>query len=81
MAICKNKKCSIGECDQTEDCAAYVPVISNADRIRAMSDEELIELFGKNGLCDYVQEHSRNHCEKHGSCNGCLLEWLKKTAE
>lgn len=55
--------------------------MTNADRIRSMTDEELIELFGKNGLCDYVQEHSRNHCEKHGSCNGCLLEWLKKTAE
>ena len=41
MAICNNKKCSIGECDQTEGCAAYVPVVSNADRIRAMTDEEL----------------------------------------
>ena len=41
MAICNNKKCSLGECDQTETCTAYVPVITNADRIRAMSDEEL----------------------------------------
>ena len=41
MAICNNKKCSLGECDQPETCAAYVPVITNADRIRAMSDEEL----------------------------------------
>ena len=41
MAICNNKKCSIGECDQSETCAAYVPVITNADRIRSMSDEEL----------------------------------------
>lgn len=41
MAICNNKKCSLGECDQPETCAAYVPVITNADRIRAMRDEEL----------------------------------------
>ena len=41
MAICNNKKCSLGECDQPETCAAYVPVITNADRIRSMSDEEL----------------------------------------
>ena len=41
MAICNNKKCSLGECDQPETCAAYVPVITNADRIRAMSEEEL----------------------------------------
>ena len=41
MAICNNKKCSLGECDQPETCTAYVPVITNADRIRSMSDEEL----------------------------------------
>ena len=41
MAICNNKKCSLGECDQPETCAAYVPVITNADRIRAMRDEDL----------------------------------------
>ena len=40
MAICNNKKCSLGECDQTKTCAAYVPVITNADRFRAMSNEE-----------------------------------------
>ena len=32
MTICNNKKCSLGECDQPETCAAYVPVITNADR-------------------------------------------------
>ena len=41
MTICNNKKCSLGECEQPETCKAYVPVITNADRIRAMSDEEL----------------------------------------
>ena len=41
MAICNNKKCSLGECDQPETCTAYVPVITNADRIRSMNDEEL----------------------------------------
>ena len=45
MAICNNQKCSLGECDQPETCAAYVPVITNADRIRAMSDEELAEFL------------------------------------
>ena len=43
MATCNNKKCSLGECDQPETCTAYVPVITNADRIRAISDEELAE--------------------------------------
>ena len=45
MAICNNKKCSLGECDQPETCAAYVPVITNAQKIRSMSDDELNELF------------------------------------
>ncbi len=40
MAICNNKKCSLGECDQPKACAAYVPVVTNADRFRAMSNEE-----------------------------------------
>ena len=39
MAICNNKKCSLGECNQPETCTAYVPVITNADRIRAMTQE------------------------------------------
>ena len=41
MAICNNKKCSLGECDQPETCTAYVPTKTNADLIRAMSDEKL----------------------------------------
>ena len=43
MAICNNKKCSLGECDQPETCTAYVPVITNAEKFRAMSDDELAE--------------------------------------
>ena len=45
VPICNNKRCSLGECDQPETCAAYVPVVTNADRIRAMSDEELAEFL------------------------------------
>ena len=76
MAICNNKKCSLGECDQPETCAAYVPVITNADRIRAMSDEELCNWlfqrdctniaafleYGGMGVMDAVQ----------------LLDWLQQ---
>ena len=45
MAICNNKKCSLGECDQPETCAAYVPVLTRADKIRAMSDDELTDFL------------------------------------
>ena len=63
MAICKNKKCSLGECDQAETCTAYVPVITNADRIRAMSDEELAEF-----ICRMV-DGSNTH---EVACYGCI---------
>ena len=63
MAICNNKKCSLGECDQPETCAAYVPVITNADSIRAMSDEELAEFI--QNMVDGSNSHNV-------ACYGCI---------
>ena len=78
MAICNNKKCSPGECNQTETCTAYVPVITNADRIRAMSDEELVK-FIKNikvraALCKAVKNNDAFE-------ELCSAEWLQQPAE
>lgn len=79
MAICNNKKCSLGECDQAETCTAYVPVITNADRIRAMSDEELADMLWKTGrnykaVCaDPVVDHNEQYEE--------IVKWLKQPAE
>lgn len=79
MAICNNKKCSLGECDQPETCTAYVPVITNADRIRAMSDEELRNwLFQRDctniaAFLEYGGIGVMNAVQ--------LLEWLKQPAE
>ena len=53
---------------------------TNGNRIRAMSDEDLVKLFGHNSICDYVQDHSREHCEKQGSCDKCLVKWLQQPA-
>ena len=66
MAICNNKKCSLGECNQTETCTAYIPVITNADKIRSMSDEE---------LSDVLREFATKPMQ------GSFLEWLKQPAE
>ena len=89
MPICNNKKCSLGKCDQLETCAAYVPVITNADRIRAMSDEELA-LFIRAII------HAEGCPIIGGECNKCFLkelcfngpkwdcketEWLQQPAE
>ena len=63
MAICNNKKCSLGECDQPETCAAYVPVLTRADKIRAMSDEELAEFIRS------MVDESNSH---NVACYGCI---------
>lgn len=52
---------------------------TNADRIRAMSDEELVEFIGHNSLCDRVQDEAGNWCNDH-NCTDCLQEWLKQPA-
>ena len=79
MAICNNKKCSLGECDQPETCAAYVHVITNADRIRAMSDEELSNwLFQRDctNIAAFLEYGGM------GVMNAVqLLDWLQQPAE
>lgn len=61
-----------------EYCTAADP-ITNADRIRAMSDEELAAFIGFNSLCDRIQDDS-GWCENRGVCDGCLVEWLQQPA-
>lgn len=82
MAICKNKKCSIGECEQTENCSAYVPVMSNADHIRSISDEELADALQK--FCIAMVDCSdcplyAFGCPMSSTFND-WLEWLQKPA-
>ena len=93
MAICNNKKCSLGECDQPETCAAYVPVITNADRIRAMSDEELAQEMIFFCPTDTVFRGTETYEKPHYTgldgryyttseeLNAANLEWLKQPAE
>ena len=76
MTICNNKKCSLGECEQPETCKAYVPVITNADRIRAMSDEE---------LCNWLFQRDCTNIAaflEHGGMGVMdavqLLDWLQQ---
>ena len=79
MAICNNKKCSLGECDQPETCAAYVPVITNADRIRAMSDENLaweLMLWRCEAIAKYHGIESQ-YPDTHSK----ILDWLQKPTE
>ena len=52
---------------------------TNADRIRAMSDEELVAFIGNNSLCDRIQDESK-WCDKQAVCDGCLVKWLRQPA-
>ena len=76
MMYCKNKKCSIGECSQWEGCSAYVPVVTNADRIRAMSDEELADVVANGVGCVLKAPHCMD-----SDCTPCILRWLKQPVE
>lgn len=54
------------------------PVVTNADRIRAMSDEELIKLFDlEMQTCPPDAEEDR-WCDMDDDCKRCWLEWLCK---
>ena len=51
---------------------------TNADRVRAMSEEELANIMADTPICKerYID------CIKDGrDCESCLLEWLKRPAE
>lgn len=72
MAICNNKKCSLGECEQPETCTAYVPVITNADRIRKMSDFELAKEI------ENAQSGIEIKNPKNIDYFDCILEWLQQ---
>lgn len=60
MAVCMNEHCDYGkDCSAYTECVAYKPRITNADRIRAMSDEELATMFY--GMCCGME-----------LCDGCI---------
>jgi hypothetical protein len=61
---------------------------TNADRIRAMSDEELAVFLEYFGCCHYCSEHERlsdnpllrnERCDE--KCEEHCLEWLQRPAE
>ena len=53
---------------------------TNADRIRAMTDEELCSLMSNFNICD---TRSNQECKFMflADCQQCLLEWLQQPAE
>lgn len=67
-------------CDCNGICNYEEKLPTNADRIRAMSDEEL----AKKIPCPYIK-NEYDECkfgwhERTQTCEECALEWLRKTA-
>lgn len=59
-----------------ERCLVRIPVpVTNADRIRAMSDEELCEFLMCDVVCDQNISPDCKDCEK------CVMDWLQQPAE
>ena len=66
----------------TEDlCKCHEPP-TNADRIRAMSDEELAEFIDRCEMndIDYAKTFC-DLCNGQYECDQCRLDWLKQPAE
>lgn len=78
---CMDKGCLGFEHEITE-CESFVPQ-TNADRIRAMTDEELADFINdteygfidRPGMCDVCDHH------RIKDCKNCWLDWLKSPVE
>lgn len=53
----------------------FMPPMTNADRIRAMSDEELAKII----MCPY--DVDPDSCCPESTCLECCKKWLKQPAE
>lgn len=87
MSLCK--KCANANCNHAIEpnevvvqCGAYIPPITNADRIRAMSDKELAEKARKN--CNWCPDTDWECMKIKGAenaCYECWLKWLQQPVE
>lgn len=50
--------------------------MTNADKIRAMSDEDMAHTLEMNIVCDLCQ--AKAQCTSDKTCEAALLEWLRQ---
>ena len=74
MNNCKYCKadCALRGEENVKECKGHIPM-TNADRIRAMSDKELKEFLCSILKCEFCKFQGWGGCE--------LLHWLQKPAE
>ena len=56
-------------------------VITNADRIRAMSDEELAEFIPNWSYTNACKCEEQSYADCNLKCEECVLDWLQQPAE
>ena len=61
-------------------CKGFVPM-TNADRIRAMTDEELAEYIDLHAADAMWCKSPPNDCPPHETCGLCILAWLRSPME
>ena len=80
---CKNCRANCSGAKQDREialCLWYDPPKTNADRIRAMSDEELAEWIFNRVKCQncYMLPCVKHGDEGNGNCMQLWLDWLKQ---
>ena len=55
--------------------------MTNADRIRIMTDEELADWYFDKFFPCVPYCSILNECPEHDDCKICLLDWLKQECE
>ena len=81
MAKCTGTRCpmqvgyKVDECN-FKDCLYRTEPITNADRIRAMSDEELADVVANGVGCVLKAPHCMDV-----DCTPCIRKWLQQPAE
>ena len=75
---CEKHKAGVVGCDQFAK-----KVKTNADRIRAMTDEELAKFMALNTDCYYCRAKDNDRCASLATtpCGDIWLDWLKQEAE
>ena len=50
--------------------------MTNYEKIKAMSVEEMSERFGHHNLCGHIRYELRKFCLENKTCDGCIEKWL-----
>ena len=53
--------------------------MTNSDKLRAMSDEELAEFLTTEDMCELICAPAPPHCD--GQCKQKMLDWLRQEAQ